>query len=295
MSRPRLYLPEELPESFETVPGMMNLPPEPVDPCCRLQEIIYDPDAGLELLVIQPPSPPSGRKLPCILFVQGSAWRRQKLLKNIPHLLEFSKRGYEIVLPRYRPSDMAPFPAQIRDIRAAAAFFSSQAENYGADPKRIFLWGDSSGGHTALMAAFTAADPDFGPVCPFIRAVVDYYAPINLIEMSRSPSTIDHWSPDSPEGLLFGRLCVPEHPELSDRADPRQYLHPAANPPPVLILHGSKDRLVPFRQSILLYESLQKAGVPCRFYRLAGSDHGGEDFWRGTVLDLVDGFLKKSC
>ena len=93
-----------------------------------------------------------------------------------------------IVIPRYRSSDIAVFPGQIRDIRTAVSFFSARAKEFCADPARIFLWGDSSGAHTVLMTAFTCTDPAFGPVCPPFQGVVDYYGPVNLIEMGHSPS-----------------------------------------------------------------------------------------------------------
>lgn len=293
MTRPQLYPLGELPESFESVPGMQNIDPWTTFSFTSLKELEYEAESGerLELLVIQPPV--SDALLPCIFFVQGSAWRRQKLFKNIPHLIEFSKRGYVIVIPRYRSSDIAVFPGQIRDIRTAVSFFSARAKEFCADPARIFLWGDSSGAHTVLMTAFTCTDPAFGPVCPPFQGVVDYYGPVNLIEMGHSPSTMDHWSPDSPEGLLFGHVCVPEHPEFSEAADPSRYLNSGAEIPPVLILHGSRDQLVPFRQSILLYEALKRAGKETAFYRLAGSGHGGEEFWSPPVLDIVDTFIQR--
>ena len=64
--------------------------------------------------------------------------------------------------------------------------------------------------------------------------------------------------------------------------------------PPLLIIHGSKDRLVPFAQSVLLYDALTAAGQPVEFYQLHGSDHGGPAFWQPDVLDLVDEFLQKN-
>jgi dipeptidyl aminopeptidase/acylaminoacyl peptidase len=63
--------------------------------------------------------------------------------------------------------------------------------------------------------------------------------------------------------------------------------------PPLLMIHGSKDRLVPFAQSVLLYEALVLAGQPVELYRLQGADHGGAPFWQPAVMDLVDGFLRR--
>lgn len=59
------------------------------------------------------------------------------------------------------------------------------------------------------------------------------------------------------------------------------------------MIHGSKDRLVPFGQSELLYEALTAAGQPVEFYQLHGSDHGGPPFWQPKVMDIVDRFLRR--
>jgi len=62
---------------------------------------------------------------------------------------------------------------------------------------------------------------------------------------------------------------------------------------PLLMIHGSKDRLVPFAQSVLLYEALVLAGQPVELHQLRGADHGGAPFWQPAVMDLVDGFLRR--
>ena len=47
-------------------------------------------------------------------------------------------------------------PAQIEDAKTAVRFMRMHAREYGVDAERIALWGDSSGGHTAVMAGVTA-------------------------------------------------------------------------------------------------------------------------------------------
>ena len=60
---------------------------------------------------------------------------------------------------------------------------------------------------------------------------------------------------------------------------------------PIFIAHGTKDRLVPFQQSILIYEALRAAGQPVEMVKVRGADHGGPTLWTDELLDLVDEFL----
>jgi len=62
---------------------------------------------------------------------------------------------------------------------------------------------------------------------------------------------------------------------------------------PMLILHGNKDRLVPFGQSVMLFEALKKMGKDAEFYQLKGADHGGYPFWTDNVLNIVEGFIRR--
>ena len=60
----------------------------------------------------------------------------------------------------------------------------------------------------------------------------------------------------------------------------------------MLIVHGSRDRLVPFGQSCLLFEALQENGCDAAFYKLQGADHGGAPFFSPAVLQIVENFLR---
>ena len=56
------------------------------------------------------------------------------------------------------------------------------------------------------------------------------------------------------------------------RANPVTYVTPEA--PPFLIVHGDRDPLVPYGQSLLLVDALRAAGVPVTFYTVVGAGHG---------------------
>ena len=49
---------------------------------------------------------------------------------------------------------------------------------------------------------------------------------------------------------------------------------------PMLLIQGTKDRLVPYTQAYLMIDALAKAGVPGRLDMIVGADHG----WGGAEL-----------
>lgn len=228
-------------------------------------------------------------RFPLILYVKGSAWKKQDMGGEIAQLSRFCKRGYVVAMPEYRPSEEAPFPAQIEDIKLAAEFLYQHGEEYSGDRERIAIWGDSSGGHTALMTAFTWDNPLFS-----WKAVVDYYGPTDISRMNEQPSTQDHLGADSPEGMLIGGFPVKEHPEKYKPTIVMDQIKAEKKIPPVLIVHGSRDRLVPFQQSVLLFDRLKASKKQVKMIKLRLADHGGPTFWTEKVLDLVEDFLQ-SC
>jgi dipeptidyl aminopeptidase/acylaminoacyl peptidase len=61
---------------------------------------------------------------------------------------------------------------------------------------------------------------------------------------------------------------------------------------PLLIMHGSKDRVVPFAQSVLLHDALRAAGQPVELCQIAGADHNDAAFFQDDVFDIVDAFIR---
>ena len=171
------------------------------------------------------------------------------------------------------------------------------AGKYHVDADRTALWGDSSGGHTALMAGFTGdGEPDmdaYREQSAAVKCIVDWYGPTDIAKMNYYPSSMDHTQADSPEGFVIGRKNVLENPELADATVPMNYLSREKETPPLLIMHGGSDMLVPFNQSCRLYERMKELGKNVEFIKLAGANHGFMGFNCDEALDAVEGFLRK--
>lgn len=284
---------DSFPESQISACGMETIQADMKKTAVRLKHMVrYCTMDGMDLHM-NIHIPERQGKLPLAVFIPGSAWRAQRIDDTTPAMSLFARRGFITAQIQYRPSDVAPFPAQIRDTRTALRFLAGHAEEYGIDTDRIFIWGDSSGGHTALMTAYTAGDPCFENEegsDPVIRAVVDYYGPTDITRMNCEPSTMDHISPDSPEGMLIGGKTVTGSEEALRTVVMEKV---SRSSPPTLIIHGTKDRLVPFGQSVMLFERLKEKEVPVRFICLKGADHGSDCFFDDPVYDIVEEFVKR--
>lgn len=235
---------------------------------------------------------------PLLVFVQGSAWRQQHLDANLAPLSWISRQGYAVAIVEYRPSDIAPFPAQIQDAKTAIRYLRKNAGQFNIDPEQIVIWGDSSGGHTAVMTGITPRDRKLdtdvydGLSCE-VKGIIDYYGPTDITRMNEAHSTMDHAGADSPEGLLIGGLNVLENPVQAEPTIIMNHISQEVDIPPILMIHGNKDRLVPFEQSVLLYNDLKQKGKDVEFYKIEGADHGGPDFWSDEVLGIVQAFITR--
>lgn len=215
---------------------------------------------------------------------------------EVGQLSRMAEKGYIIAIVEYRSSDIAIFPAQIKDTKTAIRYMLKNSEKYGVDKNKVVVWGDSSGGHTAAMVGATLNEKEYNDEDSKldIKAIIDFYGPTDISKMNFEPSIQDHISPSSPEGELIGKVNVLENPEKVYPTVVMNHISKEKYLPPFLIIHGNKDRLVPFGQSVLLYDKLKEENKIVEFYQLDGSDHGGASFWQEDILDIVDKFIKEN-
>ena len=252
-------------------------------------------DRTLQMLV---PEEKNGKKYPAILYVQGSAWLKQDQYKRLAAMADLARRGFVTATLQYRESDLAVFPAQIQDAKTGVRFLRKHAEEYHIDADNIFIMGDSSGGHTAVMAGITAdqdiLDTDvYGEFSCGVKAIVDFYGVTDVRQKEDFPTTLNQGEPDSPEGKLLGEKNVYEHPELSVPVTCAEYVQKDREIPPILMMHGTGDDTVSWRQSVRLYKKLLEEEKNVTFYVIENAVHGDNAFWTTENLDIVEKFIKK--
>jgi acetyl esterase/lipase len=235
--------------------------------------------------------PGLGDATPLIVWIHGGAFRMGSKQDRVP--FEMLEQGYAIASLNYRLSQHALFPAQIEDCKAAVRWLRAHADTYRLDSSRFASWGESAGGHLAAMLGTAGHERSFEvgehlEHSSRVQAVLDFFGPTDFLQMDahRLPEGMVHDTADSPESELVGGP-IQERPAEVGRVNPITYVTSEA--PPFLIVHGDRDPLVPYHQSLLLVEALRAAGVPVTFYTVVGAGHGGFD--DPQIGSLVQSFL----
>ena len=79
--------------------------------------------------------------------------------------------------------------------------------------------------------------------------------------------------------------------DMLHKGNPLAYITPDRPLPPILIMHGDRDPMVPFSQSVILYEKLRETGHEVEFYKIVGAGHG-VGFLTEQVYDVCKAFLR---
>ncbi|MFP6877557.1 MAG: alpha/beta hydrolase [Roseibacillus sp.] len=225
------------------------------------------------------PKAKSGKARPLLVYIHGGGWRAGSKEGGLRRLLPYLETsGYAGASINYRLTNESRWPTQIHDCKAAIRWLKAHAGEYGYDAGKIAVWGTSAGGHLVAMLGVCGDVPELeGKLGKHldqtsgVACVVNFFGPSNLLTMDDFPSTIKHSAADSPEGKLVGGALL-DKKEIANSASP--VTHVSKPDAPMLLAHGTKDKLVPHNQSVDLAKRLKAAGVPAVFITLEGAGHG---------------------
>jgi acetyl esterase/lipase len=206
-------------------------------------------------------------------------------------LVRLAQAGFVVATVDYRLSGEARFPAQLHDVKAAIRWVRGNAATTSVDPDRIVAWGESAGGHLAVLAGLTADRPELeGAVgdhlgqSSAVCGVIDWYGPMNLLSLTAQHRPDSDKRPDDAMSWESSMVGAPLQSDLarSRAASPISYVHAAA--PPIQIHHGTNDGQVPFAQSVEFVEAHRQVGGDVDLVVVEASDH----FWTGAPdLDAI--------
>jgi acetyl esterase/lipase len=225
-----------------------------------IRDVIFREVDGvrLRLDVYRPRNRPA-QLLPSVLFVHGGAWVVGSKRQSPFLMFDLAAAGYVVFSVNYRLAPRFPLPAAIHDCKAAVVWVREHAAQYGGTPEAIAM-GNSAGGHLAAMLACSAQDrslqPGFEDKDCSVRAGVILYGLSDIAGIFEDhPNPVAHYLF---EELVFCRRYR-EHQDVYRRSQPVSYL--SAEIPPLLLIHGEHDVMIPILEARNFYDRLKQAGA----------------------------------
>lgn len=116
----------------------------------RYDNIPYGNDHVWNLLDVYRPAGENG-PLPVILSIHGGGWFYGTKEVYQYYLMSLAERGFAVINFNYHLAPEMHFPGQFREIGMVVDWMYQKADEYKMDLDRVFLIGDSAGGHYAGM------------------------------------------------------------------------------------------------------------------------------------------------
>jgi acetyl esterase/lipase len=221
--------------------------------------------------------PAAPGRYPAIVTLYGGAWQRGKPAQDAAFNRYIAAQGYAVWAIDYRHAPQHRFPAQIEDVKTALTFIQQHAAEYDTDMSRVALMGRSAGAQLAMLAAYRDS-----PIP--IRAVVDYYGPVDL-----TAGYYDLPMPDpiNSRAILESFLGGPP-PQFAERyrqASPLNAVGPGL--PPSLLIYGGRDHIVELRFGRHLAETLTAQGNQAVFIEIPWADHAFDAVFSGLSNQMA--------
>ncbi|MAS94244.1 MAG: hypothetical protein CMO55_13690 [Verrucomicrobiales bacterium] len=248
----------------------------------RAKDLEYKEVADGENLSIHfyfPADIEDGPDRPVILFFNGGGWDRGNIVEFAPHALYFIERGAVCGLVEYRNAKSHPESTPVeslKDGRSAVKFVRQHREQLHVDSDKVIVCGSGAGGNIAAHSAMkpksrVEEESDSRP-----NAVILFSS---IIDVEKGSYGFDQF----------------QEPGDAKRACLTRFIDSGL--PPMLIMHGTDDRLVPLFEVSLFAERMKKRKNVCELVELEGRDRnffnlnvdpGSYEICLSTIDDFLD-------
>jgi acetyl esterase/lipase len=263
-----------------------------------LLDIPYKDDCKTCRLDLALPSESHPGPFPVILVIHGGGWIEGDKSSfasdrhGVPgNIVDFARLGFAAATINYRLAGEAPYPAALDDCRAAVRWLRAHATAYHLDAKRIGAYGNSAGGHLALLLALLEDPTDRGKrleQSSRVQAAASDSGPLDLVVQYRQNelrTVIGRFMGGAPDG---------ERQALYEQVSPSRHVSPTGVP--LLLIYGEADGQVDVKTADRFVAALSEAGrQDVTYLRLAHVDHCPHSIQRvGYVTDAVDQFFLRT-
>lgn len=231
-------------------------------------------------------SPKKGKNHPAVLLIHGGGWisgskENQKVMAQ--HLAE---NAYVAVVPNYRLSDVAKFPAAVHDLKCALAWMRTNASDFKINPNKIAVLGTSAGAQLATLLGVTSGNDQFS----------DAYNDLDQVQaIVNIDGIVSFTHPDAEESEIAGLWLdglQDENPQNWKKASPLEYVD--KNTPPTLFINSAQPRFHAGRDDML--KILNENKTYSEVHTLPETPHSFwlMQPWFDTTLELTLNFLNKT-
>lgn len=255
----------------------------------RASEIAYGPAGRRNHLDIwASPEIGPGDRAPVLIQVPGGAWvTGDSRHQAYPLMDRLRGAGWVCVPISYRLSPRATWPDHIVDVKRAIAWVKAHIADYGGDPDFVVITGGSAGGHLSSLAALSANQPEFQPgfedADTSVQAGVPFYGVYDLLDWDGR---------GGPAGSVrhMEKVVLKSSPETDRerwrRASPLFWAEQeGGTAPPMMVLHGTNDSLVPVDGARRLVRALRASSPrPVVYAELPKAQHAFDIY--GSVRTL---------
>jgi len=244
-------------------------------------KIIYKTVNGdtLDMLIFSP-IVKTIEKRPIMIFIHGGGWGGgskygilgPNFLNTIKILLE---NGIYCATVEYRLTRQGKSTVKdcVVDCKDAARFLIKNADKYSLDVNKMGIWGASAGGHLCLMTALGnnsefIGDEKLSKYNPRFVCVASYYP---LTSFIRSEYLVgSNFEKPTRFIVMFGGL-LSDNQKMAKALSPAEILSKDA--PPILLLHGDNDKILPIPQSKYMLDEAKKVGANVSLYIVKNAGH----------------------
>lgn len=264
------------------------------------QDVIYA-KPGVKPLKYDVYSPKGAKNLPCIVIIHGGGWvsNDENIMRGLAR--ELTRGGKFVVFSiDYRWAGNADGDAVgntmanlIEDVFGAIAHIREHATEYGGDPDKIGLTGDSAGGHLSAACSLMAnriGSGGFGKI-PGVFEYKPSYIPKNkTIEQLRAELMAAVKAAAPSYGVFVSRLLntYTDDPAANDLW--KEAIAPVNNIPdvkdrsvPQYLTRGTSDPLIKDPDVKVFVDALVKAGQRVEYVQIGGASHAFFD-WKPNEM-----------
>ncbi|MPQ44571.1 alpha/beta hydrolase [Clostridium tarantellae] len=229
---------------------------------------------------------------PVILYVHGGSWvyGNKGIPKFLAPLLDaFRDEGFTVISTSYElMKDELSFDKQISDIKDTIRWIHKNESEYGLNGN-VGIIGVSSGAHLSLMAAYTPKPMYSGALelsayPTDVDYIIDFFGPTDLSTLDMGKAGWDLNQIIKKAEKVKNKQKVIEEYSVINYIDGEEV--------DTLIIHSKMDNIVPYENSIKLYEKLKKYNNNVELLTLDTSGHDLSNISKEDVVPVAWGMLK---